>query len=242
MTPALAMSPSYSSTTNATGYTTSNPVVASAGDLLAAFILSYASLANVALPATVVDAGAVCTWRRLRNAESVASVADTPSLATWIAVAPEDFSGALTITYGAQQRGCAVIVVKLPAPSKAEPVRLSNMTASRGTGTGVTSTLAALAAATHLHLYAVSHFANEVTAPGAGFTELDDIAFADAGGSGTNHALEVAYKANDPTADPSWATSSPYAIASIELQAPTVTEPTYQTVYQPTWLVEVESP
>lgn len=194
---------------------------------------NYSALANVGLP-TITDSESLLTPLKLN--ESIATGANVPTLSQWIVEPEEDFTGTLTLTFASTQRGIAVSVETITDASPAEPVRLANLpTPSRGTGTGVTSTLATLSAAASVHLYAVAHHADEVTTPGSGFTELADLHFADAGNS-TAFALEVAYKANDTTADPSWATSSAYAIASLEIQAADVAAPDQQDVWQPVWL------
>lgn len=228
----------FTSADNLTSYGPTPSFAVPAHQLCLVAISNYAQFANVAAPnaVTVTATAGALTLHKL--SERAATAQHEPSIALWGGVPTADFTGTVTVGFATTQRGIAISVERIDA-ARAEPVRLGNRpTPTAGTGTGVTSTLAALAAATSLHYYAVAHQANEATTVAGGFTELSDLPFADAGNS-TAHALSTGWKANDTTADPSWATSSAYAIASLEIQAAVVTAAPTQAAYQPVWLLDL---
>lgn len=239
----LAHAGDYTDASNATSYGggAMTPFEVLEEQIAIIAISYYSGLAALSLPSSVAASGTgTLTLHRL--SAHVATAANEPSLLLYAGLPTGDFSGTLTVTFADGQRGLAMSVEVITDPSPAEPVRLANRpTPTSGTGTSATSTLAALAAATSIHYYAVAHQADEATTVASGFTELADLHFADAGSS-TAFALETGYKVNDTTADPSWATSSAYVIASLELQPEVLTAPTAQAVYQPTFLLEIATP
>ena len=210
-----------------------------AGRLARISIAWWAALANLSAPTAVTDDGGLNVWTHEQRI--LADATNRPSLSIWSCIVAATAIVNVTVAFAAAQRGILVSLDEYPGASLAAPVRPDNLASSSGaTGTGATSTLPlALAAATDLHVCAVTHQANEATTVGGGFTALASFGVTD-GTNSTACRLSIQYKANDLTCDPSWATSSAWALASAELQAAIATAAVEQTPFAPAWLVEVD--
>lgn len=217
----------------------SSPIALTAGQLVRVTVGWYAASANLAAPTSVADDGGLNVWTREQHI--LGNGTNMPSIAIWNTIVAATASVTITVTFPGTQRGFLASIDAFPGASLAAPVRPDNLVTSRGgSGTTATSTLPlAMAAATHLHVCATCHQVNEATTVGVGFTGLSDVGVTDAGNS-TACRLRVQYKANDTTCDPSWATSSPWALASAEIQEVLTTAAVEQTPFGPAWLVEVD--
>lgn len=133
---------------------------------------------------------------------------------TWLYAWGTPVNGTPTITFATGHLSCSYSVLVMHGASMVAPLQTAT---NSGTGTTITVTLpGAFENAKNVHIYALSRVANEDSVPPAagGWVELTDIASTAPAGR-----LQVAYAANDNTADPTWATSGGAGIVGLEIKA-----------------------
>ncbi len=163
------------------------------------------------IPNAVTGCGV--TWAAVTNGSAL-SVAGTRRVSFFWGQAAAPTAQQITVVFATAHTSCIIEVFEVPGAVAAAPVQATN--ANAGAATTITGTLAALEYPGNTHLYGMIHVTAEGASPPAvgPWFELTDLQTAAPGGGS-----QSAWCPGDPTADPTWATSSQSAIVSIENKA-----------------------
>lgn len=205
---------SGSSTTNATSYATAS-ITPTANSLVIAVVYGRR---NPGLAPSGLSGNGL-TW--VQVADTTSTALTFRHLTVFRAMGSSPSSGAVTISYAGTMDNASWSIFEISGTDTSGTngsgaIVQSGTNADPATGTSGTITLSAFGSTSNMAIGSFAHNANEVTTPGSGFTEIDDIQIAE-----NTSGNETEYKLNDNTVDASWATSIDFLAIAIEVKAAT---------------------
>lgn len=205
-----------SSTTDATSYTTA-VIAPSSNTLVLATIQSRHAATEPTAP-TITGCG--LTWVLVRSQYEPTQLPNR-KLATFRALGPSPVSDQLTIDFAGQtQTHCTWSICEFAGTDTTGTdgsgaiVKVVGASSVTQSSTSQTVSLEPFQNPNNIAYGAFLHFANEPTAPGIGFSEIDDIFLAE-----NPTGFQTEYKSNGTIVGASWASSTFSSAIAIELKA-----------------------
>ena len=201
---------SGTSTTNSTTVVTSS--VTPTADALV--LLAVFGRVNNTPPSGVTGNG--LTWVMIDSSST--SALSLRNISLWRALGSSPSAGAITVTWVGTQTEKAWSVFEITGvdtsgTNGSGAIVQSVKNGDPANSNSPTLTLSAFGSANNMAVGFFHHFANEVTTPGSGFTEIHDLQLSESAAGN-----QTEYKLNDTTVDASWATVSDWLGIAVEVK------------------------